>query len=291
MNLNNLRSFCSLIETRNFHKTAAILHKTQPAVSQQIKKLEEELGKQLVDRSDNSPTPAGQLVYEKGKALLLTAENLSEEIRDFDEIDRGVLKVGTSDTNALYFLPERIRQFREAQPLIKLEVVSKSSDSIADEVVKGELDLGIITLPIFHTSLSVHELFKQKLQLITPKDHPLKNRQNVSLSLLQKESFVLLDPSTRTGKELDIFFSRHQFTPSTTMTSGSFEVIKRYVKEGVGIAIVPTETLTEQDRFDLTRVHLSGLPSIGIGVISRKGQYQTKAAEALMDILMQVTQS
>jgi DNA-binding transcriptional LysR family regulator len=263
-----------------------MLHKTQPAVSQQIKKLEEEMGQQLVDRSDNSPTPAGQLVYKKGKALLLTAENLSEEIRDFDEIDRGVLKVGTSDTNALYFLPERIRQFRKNQPLIKLEVVSKSSDAIAEEVMKGQLDLGIITLPIDHPGLSVDQLFTQKLQLIVPMEHRLGNKRKVNLKSLKEESFVLLDASTRTGKELNSYFSKHQFTPIVTMTSGSFEVIKRYVKEGIGIAIVPSETLTDQDRSDISSIHLSGLPSIGIGVISRKGQYQSKAAEALMEIFM-----
>jgi LysR family hydrogen peroxide-inducible transcriptional activator len=291
MNLNNLHCFCTLIETRNFHNTASILHKTQPAVSQQIRKLENEMGTQLVDRSDNSPTPAGRLVYQKGKELLLTAENLSEEIKDFNEIDRSILKVGTSDTNALYFLPERIRRFRDDQPLVTLEIVSTSTDAIAQEVVQGQLDLGIITLPIDDPGLSVRQLFTQKLQLIVPKDHPLKNKRKIRLDLLKDEPFILLAPSTRTGNELDAFFNHHDFKPTTTMTSGSFEVIKRYVKEGVGIAIVPSETLTDQDRSELSNIHLSGLPSIGIGVIWRKGQYLTKAAQVLTEILTDNDQS
>jgi len=285
MNLNNLQSFCTLIETGNFHKTASLLHKTQPAVSQQIKKLEMELGQQLVDRSDNSPTPAGQLVYQKGKALLLTAENLSEELQDFDETDSGILKLGTSDTNALYFLPERIQKFRKSQPLIKLEVISKSTDAIAAEVVKGQLDLGIITLPIEHPGLSMERLFNQKLQLIAPKNRFSEKPSKIQLKSLAEESFILLDPATRTGKELNSYFAKHQFNPITTMTSGSFEVIKRYVKEGVGIAIVPVDTLTNEDLSELANFHLPGLPTIGIGVIWRKGQYQTKAAQALMAIL------
>ena len=287
LNLDSIRTFCTVVETGNFRKAALRLHRTQPAITQQIKRLESELGQTLLDRAQRIPTPQGRILYEKGLALLLESQNIAAEIADLDHSITHELRVGTSDTNALYFLPQHVRKFSQLWPDIKLEIYSRSTDAVADEVERGKLDLGIITLPLSNAALEMQALFHQHFVLVVPNSHHLAKRKQVSLNKLPGESFVLLEESTRTGTLLNGFFTRHDFTPTVSMHSGSFEVIKRYVAEGIGIALLPEMVLTPQDSELLAAVRVPDVPEIGIGAIWRKGSYRSRAAAAFLDLLSQ----
>lgn len=285
LNLDSIHAFCTVVELGNFRKAAHQLHRTQPAVTQQIKRLEEKLGHALLDRTRRTPTPQGKILYKKGKKLLLHARNISEEIADQDDSSTRELRVGTSDTNALYFLPPYVSAFSKKWPNIKLEIYSRSTDEIAEEIVEGNLDLGIITLPLTNSELETRTLFHQNFVLVVPKTHPISTRKRVSLSKLKQEPFVLLDETTRTGAMLQRFFQDQKFIPNVSMHSGSFEVIKRYVAEGIGIAFLPEIVLAPADRKSLTTIRVPNVPRIGIGAIRKKGSYQSKAAKAFMDLL------
>ncbi|MFP6597348.1 MAG: LysR family transcriptional regulator [Candidatus Hydrogenedentota bacterium] len=285
LNLDSIHAFCTVLELGNFRKAAFQLHRTQPAITQQIKRLEEELGQTLLDRTLRAPTPQGKLFYAKGKELLLQARNLAEEISDRGESAARELRVGTSDTNALYFLPPYVSAFSRKWPDIKLEIYSRSTDEIAEEIVLENIDLGIITLPLANTDLETETLFHQQFYLVVPKSHLMSKRKRVSLGKLKHESFVLLDETTRTGTMLQTFFEDQQFTPIVSMYSGSFEVIKRYVVEGIGIAFLPEMVLTSTDRESLATIRVPGLPQVGIGAIRRKGRYQSRAAKSFLKLL------
>ncbi len=202
-------------------------------------------------------------------------------MNDFDETRVRELRLGTSDTTALYVLPPVIRQFADTMPHARLVIVNRPTEAIADHVARGELDLGIVTLPTGHESLEARELFRQKLVLVLPAGHALQSRRRVNLSQLRNEQFLLLDANTRTGTLLRDHFHHIGFEPQVVLDTGSFEVIKRYVAEGVGVSFLPRIVITPQDK-SLRIVQVPGLPEVAIGVVRRKGAYRTVAEEAFL---------
>jgi DNA-binding transcriptional LysR family regulator len=284
MTLEALRCLCAVVEARSFRGAGERLGRTQSAVSQQIKTLEQESGQVLLDRRTAQPTPAGQLLYERARRIVSDADGLARELRDFDEAAATELRVGTSDTTALYVLPGAVRAFSKEFPQTRLRIVNRSSDGIAEQVRRGELDLGIVTLPLGHGDLHEQELFHEDLVLVTPPSHRLAGQNTVSLSALKEEPLLLLETGTRTGALLREHFRRKGFVPQVALTSGSFEVIKRYVAEGIGVAFLPELTLTPADtRLSVLRV--PGLPRVCIGAIWRKGAYQTRPQQAFLALL------
>lgn len=284
MNLEALRCFCAVIEEGSFRAAADRLHRSQPAISQQVKSLEKELGQVLLERKTCRMTPMGSLLYDRARHILNETEGLARELEDFDEAQAGELRVGTSDTTALYVLPEVVRQFAQAMPQTHLAMVNRPSRAIAEQVARGELDLGIVTLPVDNDELIERDLFEQHLALVVPVDHALASRNRVNLSELREEPFLLLNANTRTGSVLRALFTREAFTPQVVLDSGSFEVIKRYVGEGIGVAFLPRIAVTPEDR-RLATVNVSGLPRVRIGVIQRRHAYHTKAERAFLELL------
>ena len=284
MTLDGLRCFCSIIEVGSFHGAAKRTHRSQPAVSQQIRTLEEEIGNTLIERKTCSPTPTGQLLYERARHILNETESLARELEDFDEDEAGELRVGTSDTTAMYFLPPIVREFSDAMPKTHLVLINRSTAGIADAVLRGEIDLGIVTLPVGHDSLEEKDLFTEKLVLVAPLRHKFSHRKRVSLSQLSKEPFLLLEAETRTGALLQEHFQQEAFTPKTVLHSGSFEVIKRYVGEGVGLSFLPESVVKENDE-GIVALQVPGLPKVRIGAIWRRGAYCTKAEKAFLELI------
>lgn len=283
MTLDQLQSFRAIIETGSFRGAAARVHRTQPAVTHQIKALEREVGHALIDRKTASLTPAGSLFYAQACKLLTDADAMQASMRDFDETAATELRLGTSDTTALYILPNIVQRFRRKQPSARLHIVNRPTETIASLVERGDLDLGILTLPTGRASLEERALFEQKLVLVVPKHHALTSKRPIRLRDLHGEPLLLLEEVTRTGRLLRDYFAARNFAPNVVLDTSSFEVIKRYVAEGIGISFLPKETLTPLDN-GLVVQPFTGLPRVTIGVVWRKGAYQTRAAQAFMKL-------
>ncbi|MCC6694792.1 MAG: LysR family transcriptional regulator [Candidatus Hydrogenedentes bacterium] len=284
MTIEALRQFRALVETGGFRAAAERVHRSQPAVSHQLKSLERELGHILLDRKTCKPTPAGSRLYEHACRLLTDVESIRRELGEFDESRVRELRLGTSDTTALYVLPPIIRRFARAMPHTHVEIVNRSTGAIAEQVGRGELDLGIVTLPAGHATLEERELFRQELVLVVPVGHRLRSRRRAKLEDLREEPFLLLDANTRTGTLLRQHFAQTGFEPHTVLDSGSFEVIKRYVAEGIGVSFLPRMVITRADRA-LTTLHVQGLPEVSIGAVWRKGSYKTLAAKTFLALM------
>lgn len=284
MTLESLRCLCAIIETRSFRAAAERLHRSQPAISQQLKVLEREAGQSLVDRKSGKPTAMGALVYERGRRILEAVDSLAHEVADYESAASRELRVGTSDTIALYVLPPLVREFAVLMPETHLSLVNRSSAAIAEQVLEGSLDLGIVTLPAGEPDLEESPLFRQRIVLVAPRGHALAERKRVTLKALAKEPFLLLEAETRTGALLRRFFAEHDFNPPVVMDSGSFEVIKRYVAEGVGLSFLPEMAIRPTDT-ELQTVSMAGLPEVTLGALSRRGAYRSKAARAFLEML------
>jgi LysR family cyn operon transcriptional activator len=169
-------------------------------------------------------------------------------------------------------------------PLTRLVLVNRATDAIAEQVLRGDLDLGIVTLPTSREELEERELFHERLVLVLPANHRLSARKRVRLAELEREALLLLHSGTRTGSLLREYFRGNGFEPQVVLDSGSFEVIKRYVAQGVGSAFLPEVVLTSHDR-GLARARVPGLPAVRIGAIWRRGAYQTRAQLAFMRLV------
>ncbi len=284
MNLESLRCFCAIVQHGSFRAAAKSLHRSQPAISQQVKGLETALGCVLLDRKHNSLTPEGKLIYARAREILQATVGLRKELDDLHARGVQCIRVGTSDTMALYYLPQHIHAFTRAHPYTRLELVNRSSDAIAALVRQGELDLGIVTLPQDDAELREEPLLEQQLALVAPKGHPLAQTKRIDFAALETQPFLLLDVHTRTGSLLQACFAQHDFTPQVVLDSGSFEVIKRYVREGVGLSFLPVALLDDADEA-LEVIPFPGLPTIQIGAIRRHGAYQSRAESTLLEIL------
>ena len=284
MTLDQLQSLRAIIETGSFRSAAVRVHRTQPAVTHQIKALEREMGHALIDRKTAAPTPAGALFYAQARKLLTDADALRAAMRDFDETASSELRLGTSDTTALYILPKIVQRFRRQQPKAKLHIVNRPTEIIATLVERGDLDLGILTLPTVRAALEERMLFQQELVLVVSKRHALAKRPVIRLRDLHGEPILLLEEVTRTGRLLRDYFAERDFAPNVVLDTSSFEVIKRYVAEGIGISFLPKETITPRDN-KLAVLPFSGLPRVTIGAVWRKGAYQTRAAQAFLKLL------
>jgi DNA-binding transcriptional LysR family regulator len=283
MTLDALRCFCAVLEAGSFRAAAQAVHRSQPAVSQQVKSLERELGTVLIERATCAPTPSGETLYARARRLLVEAEGIARELSDFDESRVRALRLGTSDTTAMYVLPPVIRRFARMMPQTRLVIVNRSTGAIAEQVLRGELDLGIVTLPVRHADLEERALFTQELVLVAPKRHRLGRAKRVALRDLSGEMFLQLDENTRTGQLIREFFRRAGFEPRVALDSGSFEVIKRYVAEGIGVAFLPRDVITRADR-GLATITVPGTPRVAIGAIRRKGAYCTRAERVFLDL-------
>jgi DNA-binding transcriptional LysR family regulator len=284
IHLDAIRCFCTVVDAGSFRIAAERLHRTQPAVSQRVRALEGQCGETLLDRRTRKPTAAGRIVYERGLGLLRAADGLEAEVRE-KSASGGELRIGTSDTNALYFLPAKVRAFSRRMPKVRVFIHCRSSDEVAGAVARGDLDLGIVTLPLSRPGLETRPLFEQRLVLVVPRRHALAKRKHAALSDLTEEPMVLIQQETRTGGLLRAHFREFGLVPNTIMDSGSFEVIKQYVAEGVGVSILPEMTLRRDDFRRLASIQVPGLPRIAIGAVWRIGGYTSAAAQTFRELL------
>jgi DNA-binding transcriptional LysR family regulator len=292
MNLEALRCLCAVVDAGGFRQAAERLHRSQPAVSQQVKSLEREVGHTLVDRRAAAPTPAGERLLRRARVILGETDGMLRELAAFDESDAQPLRVGTSDTVALYVLPPVVRRFSAAHPGTRLAVVNRPSQALTAMVLRGDLDLGVVTLPPgpADPELAVQPVFDQTLAVVAPANHPLAGRNRVTARDLRDESFVLLDADTRTGRLLRGFLSERNLAARTVVDGGSFEVLKRYVAEGVGLSILPRMAVPPGER-KLAVLRWAELPSVPTGAIWRKRAYQTAGEKAFLGLVSQEVDS
>lgn len=286
MELQQLRGFYEVAREGSFTRAADRLFVTQPAVSQQVKALEEELGERLLERGRGRLrlTPAGQILLERARSIFGELEAAREEIESLRQVVRGRVVVATSDTNCTYVLPEVLAEFRRACPEVAVEVRNKMSTEVGQLVLDDRADFGLATLPVSHRRLRAEPLFSREDVLICGAGHPLAGRRRVRLSHLEGEPLLLLEQGSRSRAALDEALRRAEVSAQVAMELGSIEVIKRFVEAGFGAAVVPgVSAAQEREAGRLAAVPIQGLDKRHVGLVWHRGRRQSAAARALAD--------
>ncbi len=194
MEIHQLRYFCAIAQEGSFTRAAQQQHLAQPSLSQQIRKLEDELGTRLFDRLGRTVrlTPFGEAFLPRAAAILRQMDDAKQEIEEMSGPERGKLVVGSTPTVAPYFLPGCLAGFGRKFPQIRVSVVEELTSELLDRLHKGLVDLALLALPVQAGPYACQELFREPLYLVVPRSHRLASKATVHLKQIEDDPFLLL---------------------------------------------------------------------------------------------------
>lgn len=289
MELRQLNYVIQIAKEKNFSRAADKLHIAQPSLSQQLSKLEQELGVMLFRRTTNSVelTQAGQVFVDKSQAILDAVEQLKQEMDDMAQMRRGRLVVGTLPITGSHVLPLVLPAFGAQYPQIEVVLVEDTTAKLEALTASGGTDLSLLSLPLIDSSLSWEPYMEEEIWLAVPPRHPLASRNEpVDIRELAHEPFIGLKRGQGFRQITVELCEQSGFTPQIVFESSNIETVQSLVAGGMGIAFVPQMlTRHKSAEFAPHYVPLGSRPSRTLVVASRKGRYLSKASRAFIDTL------
>lgn len=241
MQIETLRVFCDLVESRSFSRAAVRNFITQSAVSQQVKNLESRFETQLLRRDGKTvtPTPAGRVFYERSRSILDSFEHMQLEMKSIGQDMAGSVRVATIYSVGLYEISIVVKTFLKIYPKVNLHVEFSQGSQVYEDCLRGVIDLGIVTYPERRKGLRIISLPADKLVLICTPDHPLARRHHMDISKLNGQNFVAFGKTMASRRALDRIFKENKIQVQIAMEFDNIETIKRSVEIGAGVSIVP----------------------------------------------------
>jgi len=264
MKLHQLRYLAAVAQSGlNITAAAQKLHTSQPGVSKQIKLLEDELGFQIFVREGRNLTritPAGQQVIDRALRILQEAQSIKDLSTELRDEGRGALSIGTTHTQARYVLPEVIQQFRQRYPQVRLNLHQGTSEQIAEMVAHDRIDCAIATgSEQLFSDLTLLPCYRWYRSVIVPKDHPLTSAGKLTYKALAGYPLVTYTFSFAGPSSLHDAFARAGLTPNVAITARDADVIKTYVRLGLGVGIVAHMAMSPKEDPDLVAIDASHL--------------------------------
>lgn len=287
MDLAELRVFVAVAAERSFSRAAAKLHRTQPAISQAIRRLEDEVGEKLFDRSskDGTLTEAGQVLQEYADRILRLTDEAELSVRELRDLHRGRVLIGVNEAAATILLP-LIDRFRTAHPAVMLDVRRVAARHVAVEVVQGNLDFGVMTFQPPERKLQALPLGADEMVLLVHPEHPFAGRARVTMTEFGQQTVIAhSDPSPARERVLRVSEVRHA-PINIQIALPSLEAIKRAVEMRMGVALLPRRcALTELARGTLVAVRVPEvrLPR-QVRLVYRRSGELSHAASAFLDM-------
>lgn len=285
MELQQLRYFCAIADTGSFSRAAQQTHVSQPSLSQQIRKLEDELGARLFDRLGRKVqlTELGRAFLPRARAVLRDLEAARSDVVERKASISGPISVGVIPTIAPYFLPPILATFSRKYPEARVTVAEEITPLLLERLRAGTMDVAIVALPL---QARGHEfqsfpLLVEKLYAVLPKQHALAKRRAVSLEELQDDPFLLLRDGHCFRETAVAACKRAHLNPKIIFESGQFSSILSMVSAGLGVSIVPAMAL--EKRPGCRYVPLADERAARtIGVVTLNGRSPTRANEAFL---------
>jgi DNA-binding transcriptional LysR family regulator len=240
MDLSQLEVFLSVAREGRFSRAAEKLYRTQSAVSQTIRKLEEELGEPLFDRSSREGvlTDAGRTLKEYAEKLLNLRNDAQEALAELRELQKGKLAIAANEFTALYLL-RVLAEFRRLHPMIKITVLRSLGSRIPDDLLRHTVEMGMLTYDPEETRLRSIVVYLDELTFVVPPTHPLASEKQVSIRQLGTEVFVAHIVSSPYREKVIEVFRRHKTPLHMDVELPTLQAITRFVAMGNGVALVP----------------------------------------------------
>jgi DNA-binding transcriptional LysR family regulator len=289
MELTQLEFFVMVVDQGSFSKAAVRVYRTQPAVSIAIRRLEEEIGAPLFDRSQKTPTltDAGQLVYDYAQRILTLRDQAQDVVSELRLLQRGRVRIGANESTSLYLLPHLILRYREQHPNVKVEIYRHVSELLPREVLDRNVDFALLAFEPVDRDLESFLILEDELVLIMNPDHPLAKRESVKIKELGKESFLAHNVKTASRRRVVEAFTQQHTPLNITLELATVETIKRFVQLKIGLAFVPHMCVAEElERGTLATVPVQGLTYFRtLWVTHRRQMTFSHAAGAFLEVL------
>lgn len=287
MDINQLEVLVAVAQEQSFSRAAKTLHRTQPAVSQAIRRLELELGESLFDRSskDGTLTAAGRVLYDVAQQMLNLRHGAHAALKELKDLHRGKLTLSANEYTVMYLLPV-IPVFRARHPHIKVEVKRSLASRIPAEILGRDIEIGVVSYKPGDAAIASVPVMTDELALIVPPNHPLANKEVVSVKDLGAESFIAHNVASPYREKVVRTFEKYKTPLNISMEMPTLEAIKRFVEQGMGVALVPR--LTAQSEIARKQVVAVTVREMrlerSIYLIYRKGATLSHAARAFLRV-------
>ena len=288
MELNQLETFLAVAEEKSFSRAAVRLHRTQPAVSQVIRKLEESVGETLFDRAarDGSLTASGTLLRDYAMRLLALRREASSALGELKSLERGRLQLAANEYTCMYLLPA-IDAFRREAPHVSVAVNRMLASRIPEELNLRTFELGVISFRPDPEQFRTIAVYGDSLDFIVSPHHALARRQKVSIDDLGEEIFIAHNVASPLRRTVIETFQRYRTPLNMGIELPTIEAIKRFVAMGNGVALVPHLSVAhELESGDLVRIPVEELEVRRVlRIVHRRQAALSYAAKAFLQTL------
>jgi LysR family transcriptional regulator, transcription activator of glutamate synthase operon len=295
MEMHQLTYFESVSRHLHFTRAAEELNVAQPSVSQQIRKLEHELGAPLFHRMKRhvALTEAGKTFLPHARAVLQRLEEARLEVQELSGLRKGTLAVGAPPSVGTHLLPRALAAFSRQHPGITLSFREAGSRTLVALLEEGELDLAVVIQPVRHPALETQPLIDEELLLVVPRTHHLASdggQQRVRLAQLRNEPFVLLREGAYDLRDQTLAACRRAgFDPQVALDGGEMDSMLRFVAAGIGLAILPEMVVSDVQSADSPVVLRRLQPRLtrALVIARRRDRYFSAAAREFTTVLVE----
>ena len=289
-----LEVFCKVVELESFSKAAEAVFLAQASVSERIASLEKKVGARLLDRLGRKviPTAAGELLHKHATLLLEMKETAQLEIEKFRGLKQGEVFMGGSTIPGEYILPNLLGRFNRQYPHLSVKLTIADSSEIENQVLAGQLEIGVIGSKSSHKNILCQKLWKDELVLAVPVQHPWARRKTVSLKELKETPFILREDGSGTLKILETYLRDSGEDGTKALTAfarfGSSTAVKEGIKAGLGVSILSARAIdTELKAGLLKSLKVKGLSmSRNFFLIRNKLRIASPSCQAMLNFLL-----
>jgi DNA-binding transcriptional LysR family regulator len=289
MELRQLRTFVAVAELQHFARAASLCNLSQPAVSHQIARLEEEVGAKLLNRAARrvSLTVAGEVFLEEARRILGAVDRAHERMQEVARGAVGRIRLGATPTPGLYLLPPLLAKYRGEHESYDLRFEIGPIHTIAERVARNDLDMAIVAGVLPSGELQARSLSEDELSIIAAPNSPLMLARTLKPNQLEAETWILREEGSDTRRQTATWWHRHRLAPNRTMTFDNPDAVKRAVMASLGIAMVSRLTVAD----DLASRRLAvvpvknGLPTREFLVVDHPQKHHGAACRAMLQLL------
>jgi DNA-binding transcriptional LysR family regulator len=288
VDINQLEVLVAVAQERSFSRAAEVLGRTQPAVSQAISRLEMDLGEKLIDRSskDGTLTAAGTVLVDYARQMLNLRQDARSAVKELADLHQGKVTLSANEHTVFFLLPA-IERFRQRHPFIKVEVRRGVASRIPIEIIGREVELGVVSFKPHDPSVRSVAVGDDELVMIVNPEHRLAKRRSVSVKELGAETFVAHNAASPYRDSVVQAFEKYNIPLNIGIELPSLEAIKKLVRAGVGVALVPKLTAREElEQGTLVGLSVKELKlARRLHLVYRRNAVLSHAARAFLDEL------
>jgi DNA-binding transcriptional LysR family regulator len=291
MDFDQLETFIEVARLSSFSRAAERRFRTQPAISAQIRALEEEVGARLLDRTGGkvSLTAAGKVFLKYAEDAIEARKQVVTQLGEMERVPRGEIVVGANEGTCLYVLPEVFAEFRRQYPSVNVSVKRSETAKVLESIIDNSVDFGVVSMPVKDSRLTVVPIHRDELVIIASPSHPLAKAKSAALADALNYP-LLLPKGGRTRDSLENLFHERRLKPQIAMELDSSELLKRFVAVDVGVGFIARSNVHDDVRAGLLACLDIADAQIrrDLALVFRKDKALSKAALAFIDIAVKL---